>query len=83
MLDHAVMGEQEGLSKHLCGAPVLRISKVEVMFPTFTTLGWPVSKSRTQLHSAGDRPRASSLKLSMEGTKVVKVEQLLINSIHT
>ena len=27
---------------HPCGAPVLRISEVEVLFPTFTTWGWPV-----------------------------------------
>ena len=28
-----------GLSMHPCGAPVLRISDVEVLFPTFTTRG--------------------------------------------
>jgi hypothetical protein len=31
----------------------LRISTVEVLFPTFTTRGQPVRKSRTQLHRAG------------------------------
>jgi hypothetical protein len=55
-----------GLSTHPCGAPVLRISEVEVLFPTFTTWGQPVSKSRTQLHRAGFRPRV----MSLEGTIV-------------
>jgi hypothetical protein len=30
---------RRGLSKHPCGTPVLRISEVEVLFPTFTTWG--------------------------------------------
>ena len=29
---------RRGLSTHPCGAPVLRISEVEVLFPTFATL---------------------------------------------
>ena len=47
---------RRGLNTHPCGAPVLRISEVEVLFPTFTTWGQPVRKSRTQLHKAGFRP---------------------------
>ena len=39
---------RRGLSTQPCGAPVLRISEVEVLFPTFTTWGRPVRKSRTQ-----------------------------------
>ena len=44
---------RRGLSTHPCGAPVLRISEVEVLFPTFTTWGRPVRKFRTQLHKGG------------------------------
>jgi hypothetical protein len=40
------------LSIHCCGAPVLRFSEEKVLFPTFTTWGRPVRKSRTQLHRA-------------------------------
>ena len=39
---------RRGLSQHPCGAPVLRISEEEIMFPTFTTWGRPIRKSRTQ-----------------------------------
>ena len=58
-----VMGEQgvqEG-AEHapLCG-PLLRISEVGMLFPTFTTWERPVRKSRTQLHRAGFRPRAQA-----------------------
>jgi hypothetical protein len=31
---------RRGLNMHHCGAPVLRISKVEVLVPTFTTCWW-------------------------------------------
>ena len=47
-----------GLIMHTSGVPVLRTSEVEVLFPTFTTWGRRVKKSRTQLHRAGFRPRA-------------------------
>ena len=43
------------LSTDPCGAPGLRISEVEVLFPPFTTWGRPVRKSRTQLHRVGFR----------------------------
>ena len=33
-----------GLSTHPCGAPVLRVSVAEVMMPTLTTWGQPVSQ---------------------------------------
>ena len=61
-------GVQEG-AEHasLWVAIVLRISEVEVLFPTFTTWGWPIRKSRTQLNRAGYRPRASCLMMSLEG----------------
>jgi hypothetical protein len=51
---------RRGLSTHLCGAPVLRISKVEL--------------SKTQLLGAGFRPRAPSVMMSLEGTMVLKAE---------
>jgi hypothetical protein len=56
---------RRGLSTHPCGAPVLRISEVEGLFPTFTTWGRPVRKSRTQLHRVRFRPRALSLMISL------------------
>jgi hypothetical protein len=46
---------------------VLRISKVEVLFPTFTTWGQPVRKSRTQLHMVGFRPRVPELNDELGG----------------
>jgi hypothetical protein len=51
---------------------VLRISEVEMLFLTLTTWGWPVRKSRTQLHRAGSRPRVSSLMTSLAGYYGVK-----------
>ena len=65
---------RRGLCTHPCGAPVLRISEVEVLFPTFPTYGRPVRQSRIQLHRAGSRPRASSLIMSLEGTVVRNAE---------
>ena len=65
---------RRGLSMHPCGTHVLRISEVEVLFPTFTTWGWPIRKSRTQLHRAGFRPRAPSLMKNLEGTTALKDE---------
>jgi hypothetical protein len=65
---------RRGLSTHPCGDPVLRISKVEVLFHTFNTWGRPIRKSRTQLHRAGFRPRALSLLMSLESTKVLNAE---------
>ena len=44
---------RRGLRTHPCGAPVLRISRVEMLFPTVTTWGLPVRMSRTQLHRTG------------------------------
>ena len=70
-----VNGEyRRGLSTHPYGAPVLRDSEVEMLFPTFITWGRPVRKSRTQLHREGLSPRASSLMMSLEGTMVLNAE---------
>ena len=65
---------RRGLSTHLCGDPVLRISEMEVLFPTFTAWGQPVRKSRTQLHRVEFRPRPPSLMLSLECTIVLNAE---------
>jgi hypothetical protein len=56
------------LSTHPCGAPVLRVSEVELLLPTFTTWGGAVRMSRTQLHRVGLRPRDSSLVMIFEGS---------------
>jgi hypothetical protein len=65
---------RRGLSRHPCGATMLRISMEDVLLPTFTTCGRPVGESRTQLHMEGFRPRALSLVMSLEGTMVLKAE---------
>jgi hypothetical protein len=65
---------RRGLSTHPCGAPVLSISKVEVFFPTFTTWGRPVRKSRTEVNRVGFRPMAASLMMDMEDTMVLNTE---------
>ena len=44
---------------------MMAISKVEVLFPTFTTWRGPVRKSRTQLHR-GPRVETQGLKLNNE-----------------
>jgi hypothetical protein len=46
---------RRGLSTHPCESPVLKISEVE-MFPTFTSWGRLVRKSRTKLHRVGSDP---------------------------
>jgi hypothetical protein len=38
---------RRGLRTHPCGAPLLRISEVEMLFPTLNTWGQTVRKSRT------------------------------------
>ena len=77
------MGEQ-GVQKNApLRASMLRISGVEMLFPTFTTWGRPIRKSRIQLNRAGFRPRASSLIMSLEGTMVLNAELKLMNSILT
>ena len=65
---------RRGLSTHPCGAPMLRINEVEVLFPTFTTWGRPVRKSRIQLQREVFSPRVLSLVMSYEGTMVLNAE---------
>ena len=56
---------RRGLSTHPCGAPVLRISELEVEAH---------QEVQDQLHRAGFRPRVSSLMMSLEGTMVLSAE---------
>ena len=63
---------RRGLSMQPCGAPVLRISEQEVLFPTLTTWGRPVRKSRIQREVFS--PRILSLVMSFEGTMVLNAE---------
>ena len=65
---------RRGLRMHPCGAPVLRISGVEMLFPAFTIWGRPVSKPRTQFHRAVSRPRVPSLMISLVVTMVLNAE---------
>ena len=61
MLGHTVMGEQEyrrGLSTHACGATVLRISGVEILFPSLTRARQKVQVSVAQ---AGVEPQGLAL----------------------
>jgi hypothetical protein len=52
---------RRGLIMHPCGAPVLRISGGGDVVSYLHHLGWPVRKSRTQLHRVESRPRVSRL----------------------
>uniref|UniRef100_A0A4W5QTG1 Protein kinase domain-containing protein n=1 Tax=Hucho hucho TaxID=62062 RepID=A0A4W5QTG1_9TELE len=55
---------RRGLSTHPCGAPVLRISEVEVLFPTFTT--WGTAHQEVQDSIAQGRVQNQGLKLNDE-----------------
>jgi hypothetical protein len=47
------MEYRRGLIMHPCGAPVLGISRVEMLFPTLTTCGRPVRKYRNPVTQGG------------------------------
>ena len=49
---------------HPCGAPVLRISEVEVLFPTFTT--WEVAHQEVQIQGAQGGVQTQGPKLNDE-----------------
>ena len=75
LLSHAFMGEyRKGLSTHPCGGPVLRVSLVEVMLPTFNTWGRPVRKSKIQLQREVFSPRVLSFVTSLDGTMLLNAE---------
>jgi hypothetical protein len=44
---------RRGLSMHHCGAPVLRISEVEMLFPTFATWGGARQQVQDQVAQGG------------------------------
>jgi hypothetical protein len=53
---------------------VLRLSVEDVLLPTLTTWGWPITKSRIQLQREVFSPRVLSLLMSFEGTMVLNAE---------
>jgi hypothetical protein len=55
---------RKGLKKHTCGAPVLRISRVEVMFSTFTT--WGAARPEVQDPVAHDEVQTQDFDLNDE-----------------
>ena len=70
---------RRGLSTHLCGAPVLKISEVEMLFPTFTTWGWPARKSRTQFTQGG--VETQGLQLNDELGVYYKLRDQALNAV--
>ena len=65
---------RSGLSTHLLGAPVLRISVADVLLPTLTTWQGPTRKSRIQAQREEFSPRIFSLVRTFEGTMVLNAE---------
>ena len=59
---------RRGLCTHPSGAPVLRVSVVEMTLPTLTTWGRPGRKSRIKLQRELFKPRVLSSVTSLEGT---------------
>jgi hypothetical protein len=55
---------RRGLSTHPCGASMLRISEVEIMFPTFTT--WGRQREEVQVPVAQGGVETQGLKLNDE-----------------
>ncbi len=49
---------EQGVRTQPCGAPTFRVMELEVNWPTFTTWGLPVRKSRIQSQSEEFRPRS-------------------------
>ena len=57
-----------------CGAPDLRISEVEMLFPTFTTRGEARQKVQDPIEQAGVETLGLKLNDELEGTMVLNVE---------
>ena len=64
---------RRGLSTHPCGAPVFRISGVEVVSYTHH-LGAARQKVQNPVAQGGSRPKVSSLMTSLGGTMVLTAE---------
>jgi hypothetical protein len=58
---------RRGLSMHPCGAPVLKISEVEVLFPTFTTWGQPVTEVQDPVAQDGVQTQGPELNDELGG----------------
>ena len=74
---HTVMGEQrvqERAENTPLWGPSVEDQRGGDVVSYLHYLGWPVRKSRTQLHRAGSRPWVSSLMMSLEGTMVLNAE---------
>ncbi len=70
------------LSTQPCGAPVLSVVVLEVLWPTRTDCGLPVKKSRIQLQRELLRPSRLNLLMSW-GIIVLNAELKSMNSILT
>ncbi len=75
--------KSSGLSTQPCGAPVLSVVVLEVLWPTRTDWGIPVRKSRIQLQRELLRPSRFSLFMSCCGIIVLNAELKSMNSILT
>ena len=69
-----VNGVQEGAEHAPLRGPSVEDQRCGGVVAYFHHLGSENRKSRTQLHSAGFRPTAPSLMMSLEGTMVLKAE---------
>ncbi len=75
--------KSSGLSTQPCGAPVLSVVGLEVLWPTRTDWGLPVKKSRIQLQRELLRPSRLNLLMSCCGIIVLNAELKSMNSILT
>ena len=73
MFGHLVVGEQ-GVQEGTKYTPLLRISMADMLWPTLTTWGRPVRKSRIQLQREVFSPRVLNLVMSFMGNMVLNAE---------
>ncbi len=71
--------KSSGLSTQPCGAPVLSVVVLEVLWPTWTDWGLPVKKSRIQLQRELLRPSRFSLFMSCCGIVLLYCLMILWN----
>lgn len=70
-----------GLSTQPWGVPVPIMKVPDVLLPTHTACGLPVTKSRIQLHSGVLRPSMESFLIICQVMTVLNVELNSMNSI--
>ena len=58
---------RKGLSTYPCGAPVLRIREVEVLFPTFTTWGSACQEVQDPVAQVGAQTQGPELNDELGG----------------